>query len=201
MKSLKNFLSATLAIIVLASFNGKLAPKNDKFKIDASKSSVKWTGKKLTGSHEGSIVIKSGVVNTDGKTPSKGTVLMDMSTIACTDITDAETNGKFIGHMKSDDFFSVEKNPTSTLEITKIEFKGKDDYEIMGNLTIKGIKQEISFPATIKTDGKTLTAKGKAVVDRTKYDIRFRSGKFYENLGDKVIYDDFELEFNIVAVK
>jgi polyisoprenoid-binding protein YceI len=200
MNTLKNIFAATLGIIFLASFIAK-NPQVDKFKIDASKSSVKWTGKKVTGAHEGSIVIKDGSVSAEGKTPKKGVVEMDMTSILCTDITDAETNGKFVGHLKSDDFFSVEKNPTSKLEIKKINFKGKDDYEIEGDLIIKGIKQAITFPATIKSDGKTLTAKGKVAVDRTKYDIRFRSGKFFENLGDKLINDDFELEFNIVATK
>jgi polyisoprenoid-binding protein YceI len=193
--------AAALAVVVMSSFTGKLDTQNDKFKIDVKKSSVKWIGKKMTGAHEGTVAIKSGTVNVEGKSPKKGMIEMDMTSITCTDITDAETNGQFIGHMKSDDFFSVAKNPTSKLDIKKINFKGKDDYELIADLTIKGIKQEITIPATIKTDGKTLTANGKAVVDRTKYDIRFRSGKFFENLGDKLIYDEFELEFNIVANK
>lgn len=201
MKSLKNMFAAALAVLVMSSFTGKLDTQNDKFKIDVKKSSVKWTGKKMTGAHEGVVSIKSGTVNVEGKSPKNGMVEMDMTSITCIDIKDAETNGQFVGHMKSDDFFSVDKNPTSKLEIKKINFKGKDDYELVGDLTIKGIKQEISIPATIKTDGKTLTANGKAVIDRTKYDIRFRSGKFFENLGDKMIYDEFELEFNIVASK
>lgn len=201
MRTLKSMFAAALAVVVMSSFTGKLDTQNDKFKIDVKKSSVKWIGKKMTGAHEGTVAIKSGTVNVEGKSPKKGMIEMDMTSITCTDITDAETNGQFIGHMKSDDFFSVAKNPTSKLDIKKINFKGKDDYELIADLTIKGIKQEITIPATIKTDGKTLTANGKAVVDRTKYDIRFRSGKFFENLGDKLIYDEFELEFNIVANK
>jgi len=200
MTSLKNLFLSTMAILVLASFTSK-NPNSDKFKIDVAKSSVKWVGKKMTGSHDGNIKIKMGTIGLDEKKPKNGTVEIDMTSIVCTDITDAETNGQFIGHMKSDDFFSVAKNPTSKLEIKSINFKGKDDYEIVGDLTIKGIKQPITFPAMIKSDGKTLTANGKVMVDRTKYDIRFRSGKFFEGLGDKLIYDDFELEFNIVATK
>ncbi len=83
--------------------------------------------------------------------------------------------------------------------ISSVESKGGDNYLVAGNLTIKGITKPVSFPAVVKTEGKTLTAKGTITVNRTQYDIKFKSASFFENLGDKAISDDFTLDVNLVA--
>ena len=124
---------------------------------------------------------------------------IDMNSITCTDLTDPATNTNFINHMKSDDFFSVAKHKTARFEIVKATPKGGGNYEITGTMTIKGISQEISFPATVSLKGKTATAQAKITLDRTRWDIRFRSGKFFQDLGDKLIEDDFILELNLSA--
>ena len=99
------------------------------------------------------------------------------------------------------DFFSVEKNPTANFKITKVEAAKNGTVTIFGDMTIKGIKQAISFPATVKADKKDLTANAKITLDRTKWDIRYGSKTFFENIGDKAIYDDFVIDLALVAAK
>ena len=103
--------------------------------------------------------------------------------------------------MKSDDFFGTAKHPTSTFTITKVTPKGGNVYDITGDMTIKGITNAVTFPATVKMNGSMIEADGKAVLDRTKYDIRYGSKSFFESIGDKAIYDDFTVEMKLVAMK
>ena len=160
--------------------------------IDVEKSSIKWIGTKITGSnHFGLISPKpSELTLKDGKVVS-GKVVIDMTTITVTDITDSERAAKFLRHMMNEDFFEVNKFPTATLDI-----KEAKDGKMMGDLTIKGVTKPFSFPVTIQ-DGKYV---GKAVFDRTKYGVIYRSGNFFQDLGDRIINDDVEIEFQI-AVK
>jgi polyisoprenoid-binding protein YceI len=199
---MKKLLFAVFALIVITSFtvtdNGKKA-KTTAFKVDTSKSKIIWTGKKVTGEHTGTVNLSSGNLVLDGKTLKSGSFEIDFSSLTVTDIKDADGNAKLLKHLKSDDFFSVEKNPTSKFVITSVSSKGADEYQIKGDLTIKGITNAISFPATVKNSGKTLFATAKIKVDRTKYDIKFRSTNYFENLGDKAISDDFDLNVNLVA--
>jgi polyisoprenoid-binding protein YceI len=112
-----------------------------------------------------------------------------------------ESKGKLEGHLKSDDFFGTEKFSTSNFTITKVIPQGTAKYKVVGNITIKGITQEIQFPAELKAvDGK-LVGTANIVIDRTKFNIKYGSGSFFDDLGDKTIYDDFELTVNIVAEK
>jgi len=192
-----NLILATLTVLLLSAFT--LA--TTEFKVDTKQSKVTWTGKKVTGEHTGTIAISEGKLISDGKTFTGGSFSIDMNSITCSDLTDAEYNGKLVGHLKSDDFFSTEKYPVSTFTITSVTSKGKDQYSVKGNLTIKGITKELVFPATIQTSGNKITAKAKIIVDRAKYDIRYGSGSFFDNLGDKAINDEFELNVELVAVK
>ncbi len=171
------------------------------YKVNAKQSKVVWLGKKVTGEHTGAISIADGKLISDGKTFTGGSFAIDMASMTCTDVTDPGYNEKFIGHLKSDDFFSTAKFPKSNFVITKITSTGKDQYNVKGNLTIKGITNEIEFPATIQTVGKEIKATAKIVVNRTKYDIKYGSGSFFDNLGDKAINDDFELNVDLVAAK
>ncbi|RYD72685.1 MAG: YceI family protein [Sphingobacteriales bacterium] len=179
----------------------KMAAAPDNFKVDTNKSTIVWTGKKVTGEHTGNIKIKNGVLQHDGKVITGGAFDIDMTTITDNDLTDAGYNAKLVGHLKSDDFFGVEKYPVATMKITGITFKGGDQYELTGDLTIKGKTDKVKFPATVSANGNTLTAKSKITVDRSKYDVKYGSKSFFEGLGDKTIYDDFDLDVNLVAVK
>ena len=185
------FLLAIVATATVMSFT----PKDEVYKIDTGKSKLTWIGKKVTGQHSGGINLAEGNLNVTSKKVTGGSFVIDM-----TSINDIDKNERLVGHLKSDDFFSTEKNPKATFVITTIT-GNKDQYTIKGNLTIKGITNEVEFPATIQTMGNELTAKAKIIVDRTKFDIKFRSGNFFENLGDKAIEDNFELNVELVAAQ
>lgn len=176
------------------------------FTLDVSKSNLKWIGKKFLGSHWGWVNFKSGSIQYDGNKITSGEFEVDMTTIRNEDLTDKEMNAKLVGHLKSDDFFSVAKFPTAKFVIThttplKPSKQGEPNLAVTGKMTIKGITQTISFPATIKVEGDKITAKAKFDVDRTKFDVRYGSGSFFDNLGDNVIYDNFTIELNLTFKK
>lgn len=199
---MKKTTSFALVLAFIAFITFAFTPRKAvNYKIDVNKSTIVWTGKKVTGEHTGNIKLKSGVLQHDGKVITGGAFDIDMTTISNTDLTDASYNQKLVGHLKSDDFFGVDKYPVANLKITEITYKGGDQYEIGGDLTIKGKTNKIKFPATVSADGKVLNAKSKITVDRSKYDVKYGSKSFFEGLGDKTIYDDFDLDINLVAVK
>lgn len=175
-------------------------PKEEKtYSIDTHKTTATWLGTKVTGKHTGSITIAKGKITSDGKNITGGIIEFDMTSMTCEDITNKEYNDKLIGHLKSDDFFGVAKHPTAKFEITKITLKSENNYDVTGKLTIKGITNEITFPALIKFDEKTIVTIAKITVDRTKFDIKYGSATFFEKIGDKAISDHFELDVNVVA--
>ena len=179
-----------------------VAFKTDKtvtYKADTKKSTVVWTGKKVTGEHKGTVPLSSGSILTEDKKIKSGTFEINMAGLTVTDITDKDGNAKLVGHLKSNDFFSTDKFPTATYVITSVDSKGGDSYTVNGNLTIKGITNPVSFPATIKVESKTLIATGTITVDRTKFDIKYKSSSFFDSLGDKAILDNFTLDVNLVA--
>ncbi|WP_028978277.1 YceI family protein [Sporocytophaga myxococcoides] len=190
------FIAVIFAFLAMAFTAG-----TTEYKVDAKQSKVVWLGKKVTGEHTGGINIADGKLISNGKTFTGGSFTIDMNSVTCTDVADAAYNEKFVGHLKSDDFFSTAKFPKSTFVITKVTSTGKDQYNVKGNLTIKGITKELEFPATIQTVGNQIKAKAKIVVNRTLYDIKYGSGSFFDNLGDKAINDDFELNVDLVAAK
>ena len=162
-------------------------------KVDVAKSSVKWLGKKVTGEHTGTVSIKEGSLEVTKGKVTGGKVVIDMNSLVNTDIADAGMNGKLVGHLKGDDFFGVATFPTAELVITKV-----DGNNFSGNLTIKGITNPTSFTATASNDGKSTVYKGTITIDRSKYNVKYGSKSFFDNLGDRVIYDEFTLDFNLV---
>lgn len=199
MKKISLFLSFSACALLLFSFTKPV--KDENFTVDAERSTVEWTAKKVTGQHNGVVKVSSGTLVFDGKALKAGNFEADMGSIVVSDL-EGEMNQKLTGHLKSEDFFSVSKNPASTFVITKVSPAGTDRVNVTGDLTIKGIKQPITFPATVKRQNDAVVAVAKGIkVDRTKYDIKFRSANFFENLGDKAINDDFELSINLVAKK
>lgn len=173
--------------------------KTINYSVDARSTSATWIGKKVTGEHTGGITISKGNIVGDGKKITGATFEIDMNSITCTDLTDKTYADKLVGHLKADDFFGSDKFPTAKFELTKATLKSGNDYEITGKLTIKGITNEITFPAMIKMDEKVAVTVAKITVNRTKYGIKYGSASFIEGIGDKAIYDDFELNVNIVA--
>tara|TARA_Y100000996_G_scaffold402470_1_gene374469 strand:- start:112 stop:696 length:585 start_codon:yes stop_codon:yes gene_type:complete len=167
--------------------------------IDINKSNVKWYGDEITGKqHYGSLKFKEGniVLTGTGKVSDKiisGNFIVDMTSLNVEDLTGRGKNS-LEGHLKSDDFFSVSKFNYAYLKILKSNDPVNGVQVISGDLTIKGISHPITF--TMELNGKI--AKSNLVFDRTKYDVKFRSGNFFQNLGDKLIYDDIKLEVSLV---
>jgi len=169
------------------------------YKVDNEGSKLTWLAKKATGEHNGTVKVSNGSFTVDNNTLKTGSFDIDTRTITVADLTDESANTKLVGHLKSDDFFSAEKFPKANFVISSATKTAGSQYNVKGKLTIKGITNEVSFPAVIAVNGKKLTANAKITIDRTKYDIKFRSKNFFENLGDKVIYDDFDIDVALVA--
>lgn len=170
-----------------------------KFEIATAQSNVEWIGRKVTGAHNGTIEVKEGSFNvTDGQLTG-GKVVIDTASIKILDITDPATNAQFAGHLASDDFFATDKFPTSVFDITAVKQLADNIYHLEGDLTIKGITHPVAFDATVESNGDGFTLSGKLLVDRTKYGIKFRSGNFFKDLGDTLIYNDFELNVSVTA--
>ncbi len=186
------FMFAALAMAAFSFAGNKPAP--EKMKIDPKNSSLLWKGYKVTGSHEGAVSLKGGELTFDGGKLVGGNFEIDMNSMTCTDLP-ADAAPKLLGHLKTDDFFGVEKNPTASFVITNSEPKGSGRYAVTGDLTIKGVKQEVKFDA--QADSKSATAKFK--VDRTKFGIRYGSGSFFENLGDKAISNEFDMTIKLAT--
>ena len=174
--------------------------KNQKFEIVSTQSNIDWVGKKVTGAHNGTIAVKEGeFILNDGKLAG-GKFVIDTTSIKVLDITDPATNAQFAGHLASEDFFATESYPTATLAITSVSQRVNTSYHIAGELTIKGITHPIEFDAEVgSVDGDVLEATGKIVIDRTKYGMKFRSGNFFKDLGDTLIYNDFTLNIHLTA--
>ncbi|GEO06642.1 hypothetical protein AAE02nite_43060 [Adhaeribacter aerolatus] len=173
--------------------------------VDPAASSLSWNAKKVGGAHNGSVKLTKGTLTVDGSKLTGGSFTMDMTSIKDEDITNEGMNQKLTGHLKSDDFFSVEKHPTSTFTITKATPVGKPkggvaNYDITGNLTIKGITNPVSFPANVKVNSNGAEATAKVTIDRLKYDIKFRSG-IIGTAADKIIEDTFTMDVKLVAGK
>lgn len=196
------FTAAVLGLSVSFATPGSKA-KSVTYKADTQKSEINWNGKKVTGEHFGKVPVKAGTFTINGDKLTAANFTADLSALTVEDIKDAEYNGKLVGHLKTDDFFNTDKYPVATFVLTKATLKSAGNYDVTGNLTIKGITKPVSFPATVKTDATTSTVQGKITVDRAKYDIKYSSKSFFDAnaLGDKMIYDDFTLDVKIVAAK
>lgn len=167
------------------------APKPVSLKVNTANSKVEWFASKVTGKHNGTVNVKSGNLDFDGDKLVAGKIEMDMTSIVVSDLQ-GEWGGKLLGHLKSDDFFSVEKNPTSTLVVKSSKITAPGKYNVIADLTIKGITKEITFDADVNQTAGTAVSELK--LDRTWWDIKYGSTKFIPNIGDKAIHDEFTLK-------
>ncbi|HNQ27132.1 MAG TPA: YceI family protein [Aquaticitalea sp.] len=162
-------------------------------KVNVEDSKITWKGEKVTGHHEGTIKLQEGTITFDKENNlTGGTFVMDMTSINVTDL-EGGMKGKLEGHLKSDDFFGTEKHKTAKFVITKVDGKG-GSYKVTGNMTIKGITNPVSFDMKVKEN----TAIAHLKINRTKYDIKYGSASFFDGIKDKAIYDEFELNVNLV---
>jgi polyisoprenoid-binding protein YceI len=167
--------------------------------VNKAESQVRWEASKVTGTHWGYVPIKNAELDVKGGKIAGGSFDMDMANLTVEDLTDPKSKGNLTNHLKSDDFFSVEKFNTSTFKITSAKTTNGTDYTIAGTLTIKGISQPVSFPAKASVAGGKMTATGQITFDRTKFEIKYRSGSYFEDLADKMIYDEVKLDVKLVA--
>jgi polyisoprenoid-binding protein YceI len=174
--------------------------------IDPERSTISWLGTKVTGQHDGTIGLANGELYLIGDQLVGGNIVMDMAAIQVLDIEDPEMNARLQGHLQSDDFFSTESFPEATFEmanIVKLEEApaGEPNYTISGNLTIKGITHGVTFPAFVDVKEGVITANADFDLDRTMWDVRFGSGRFFEGLGDNLIHDNFNIKLDVTASK
>lgn len=173
-----------------------------KYLVDTEASTIMWKGFKPTGSHVGNIKIESGVFTMNGDAIESGSFLIDMASINVTDIpAEDEGNAKLAGHLKSPDFFDVEAFPASAFEVTGFTSEnGK--MMLSGNLKMKDIENNISIPVMVSENNDTITITSESFsVDRSKWNIKYGSKSFFDDLGDKFINDDMELQIKITANK
>lgn len=183
------------ALVVLS-----LTGYSKEYKVDTKASTIEWEAKKVTGQHNGTISFGVSTLKVEKKKISGGSLTVDMTTIANTDLGTSPMSAKLVGHLKSDDFFSVEKFPQSTLELKKVEAKSGNVYHFTADLTIKGITNPLEFDAEVVDASGQVTATGIMTINRAKFNIKYGSGSFFEGLGDKMIYDDFTLKFKLIAI-
>lgn len=175
---------------------------NGTYTVSAADSKLKWKGFKPTGSHYGTVAVKEGSISMAEGNVTAGNFVFDMSSITVDDIPAAdENNGKLMGHLRSPDFFDVANHQTATFTLTEA-VKTENGHTFKGDLTIKGISKVIEFPVSVtsKENGIALNAAG-FKIDRTQFDIKFKSKSFFDNLKDNFIYDEFEIAFDVNAAK
>jgi polyisoprenoid-binding protein YceI len=176
------------------------------YSVDPTQSTISWNAKKVTGEHNGIVKMAKGQLNLEGNKLIGGTFVADMSTLR--DVDKGETNPfneKLVNHLRSDDFFAVEKYPTSTFKITSVKpiagaRPGEPNYTIVGELTMKATTKTQTFPATINLSGDVVQATAKFAVNRLDYDIKYRAA-IIGTAADKIIDDTFSLDLKIVATK
>lgn len=193
---MKKIISLTVAIFAFAFIGmaqSEVQGNADAKAVSLERSSVNWTGSKITGEHSGTINLSAGeLIFTDGKLVG-GQFVIDMTSMVCTDLQGDKAEG-LVGHLMSPDFFAVEEFSTASLTITKAFPVGTDGtYKLVGDLTIKGISNPIKFYAKLSEAGAT----AEITFDRTDYNVRYGSGGFFDGLGDKTIYDEIEMEVNL----
>lgn len=171
------------------------------YTVNPEASSVEWNAAKVTGEHNGTISIKSAQIELEEGNLTGGQAVIDMSTITVLDITNPTYNKKLQDHLNSEDFFNTASFPEASLVITSVESSGEGAYEVTGDFTIKGITRPVTFSAVVTQDEEGVSASAEITLDRTDFDVRYGSGKFFEDLGDKLIYDEFTLMVDIAASK
>ena len=186
---MKNRVQTIIAALIIATVTFAFTTIEDgKKEIKIETSSVTWKGYKVTGSQKGSIALKAGQLTFKDDKLVGGDFVIDMSTIENTDM-EGEYKAKLEGHLKSDDFFGVEKFPTASLVFTNVKSTGKNSYEVTADLTIKDKTNAVTFDISIYGNKATANIK----IDRTKFDVRYGSTSFFDDLQDKAIYDEFDL--------
>ena len=191
----------TIALAIMTTFCFATKPHIDNVRVNTKNSTIKWIGSKIASSHEGNVRIANGVLAIEHGNLVGGEFSIDMNSIICTDLKADKGGNKIVKHLKNEDFFNVEEFPLAIIRIVRAE-KGKGNmYEILAELTIKGITKPIKFKANVDVNGKNFQATANMKIDRTKWDIKYGSGSFFDNLGDRAILDNIEFDIFLLSVK
>ena len=184
------------AFIILAAF---FSGEAKDVAVNTEASTIVWTGSKVVGKeHTGTLALASGSLDISKGVLKGGSFTVDMTTLTDTDL-EGEWKGKLEGHLKSDDFFGVEAYPTADFKIKKVKSTGNGNYDVTGDITIKGKTESISFSTSLKEVNDEYEATASITIDRSKFDVRYGSGSFFDDLGDKAISDEFTLEVKLVT--
>ena len=193
-------IKVSLPLLALA-FTTITSIAQENYKVNTEISSVEWIGRKVTGQHSGVIELKNGSYVFENNLISKGEFMINMQSIKINDIEDKGQNEKLRNHIISPDFFAVKNHPTGKLTVIKSEKHEADKLKVFADLEIKGISKHIEFDVTLLKDSAKMVAVGEVDINRTEYDIRYGSGSFFDNLGDKVIKDFFKIKFKVAAIQ
>ena len=162
-------------------------------------STIKWTGKEITTkSHYGILDLKEGSIYVNNDGIISGKVVIDMNSINCLDMSGRGKN-RLEGHLRSDDFFGVNSYPEANLSFTSWSVNNLGKILYKGDLTIKNITHPITFSGSVKKIDIGYRSTINLSFDRTLYEIKFRSGKYFQNLGDKLILDNIDISAEIVT--
>ncbi|UII31553.1 YceI family protein [Fulvivirga ulvae] len=200
---------------------------SESFSINKEESKITWIGSKPTGKHNGIIPIASGDIAVEDNQVVGGTIVINVAEIDNEDLKeDADSHGKLVGHLKSEDFFDTQNHPTAEFVITSVKPYSKEDsvkvkeefdtqykpasakehmvasptHKVTGNLTMRGKSLSISFPANVQVQGDKVTAKAKFNIDRTLWGLQYNNeADVVDKAKDKFIYNTVNVGFDIVA--
>lgn len=196
---MKRFLIIVLSFLTFFSF--AYNPHIVNVEVNVKNSTVKWIGSKIASSHEGNVSIEKGALAIDHGKLNGGSFTINMNSITCSDIESEKKNKYLVDHLKNEDFFNVKDFPFANINITQaLKVKG-NTYKIYADLTIKGITHPIIFQADVDINGLNYSARAKIIIDRTKWNVVYKSGSIFKDLGDKFIHDEIEFEIFLLSVK
>ncbi len=197
------FLFGLFILTLLSWKSSTYVDSSVEYDVDVEKSVVEYLGKKPLGAHNGGIPISAGSLTVEDGKIIKGNFAFDMTKVDCWDIKDKKKNNYFVSHLKSEDFFDVEKYPTAKFVITSTKSVANGKYTVSGTLTLKEIPKKVTFQADVKItqDKVTLNTKNYFYIDRTDWGVKYKSKSFFSNLKDKFINDEVGIKINIVARK
>jgi len=196
---INKILTLVLSVSILSLF--AFTTHTEKSNANKKNSSIIWTGSKPASSHTGNVTLKDGYLSFDHGQLIGGEFTMDMTSIVCTDLEPDKGGNKLVNHLKNEDFFDVNQFPEAKLIINKVRNIKGSEFEMNGNMTIKGITKPVIFNADIKINKNSYTAIAKLIIDRTEWGIEYSSKKILGSLADKFIYDDIEFDIFLVSEK
>lgn len=198
---MKQLLSLAAAALVAIGANAHV-DGTTRYKVDANASTISWHATKVTGEHSGTVGIQNGFLSSEDGALVAANIIADMTQIRCTDL-EGEWADKLVGHLNSEDFFAIEEFKTSSFSLKAFKPLPNNEegmtHEVSGEFTIRDQTHPVTFLAKVTEADGQLTIDGNVELDRSKYNVRYGSGSFFDDLGDNLIHDNFTVGFSLVA--